>query len=118
MGIALIRRELSFVPCPNYRVLTSNDQLFIMRDFELLARMEAAYNLKSEDQSILTKIKRPFQEALHLIADPKQIRIMPCDQKNEFGYFLTIPKSADNQHFIHLDCDHAHMIATKLRCDW
>jgi hypothetical protein len=46
---------------------------------------------------------------------------MPCDQKSEFGYFLTIPASPTsptspkpNPHFIHLDSRQAHMIAFKL----
>ncbi|MDO8953579.1 MAG: hypothetical protein Q7V63_01865 [Gammaproteobacteria bacterium] len=116
-GIKLEHSNISFTPSPGHHILNSSDQLFIMRDLELLARLESAYNIQAEDQSILSKMSQPYKETRHLIADPKQIVLMPADSFDQYGYFLRIPKSeasADDIHYVHLDNNHAFMIATKL----
>ncbi|MGE3920360.1 MAG: hypothetical protein AB7F64_05365 [Gammaproteobacteria bacterium] len=115
-GILLHHHTLSFRPDKEYRTLTPMDQRFIMREFELLARLEGTYNIKSEDPSIYAKLQQPFKQLSHLIADPKKICTVPCDLEHEFGFFLVIPKTGHNNEpqYIHLDSNRTLLIATKL----
>ncbi len=116
ISIKLLSSYISFLYQPTYYLLKENDQPLIMRDLELLLRVELSYRSMPGDHDILVKTNKPFERAMHLIADPRQLKIVSCGRNGEFGYFLCVPKQVDQKvenHFIHLTPGQAYMIALK-----
>lgn len=120
IGIKLINHTVSFNDTSNEDcyLLTNQDQPFLMNEFELYLRVETTFIVKPEQCiDILSYESKPFEKALHMIADPRQIHAVHIKVENEnYGCYLEIPKQTDGKqehHYVHLTPGQAYLIATK-----
>lgn len=116
IGIQIKEAHIAFSKPLNYRLLTENDQAFMMCDLELLLRIETSYCITTGNNNILNLMEKPFQRATHLFAHPRQISVINCGNQGEFGYFLCMPRrvgQSSENHFIHLTAEQTLMIAVK-----
>ncbi len=113
-GINLSEWQFAFQPKPRHTLLTKADSNEILCDFELLQRLQTTYAQDEQNQNILVMYQQPFNEGEHLIAHPQRITLIPCEA-GTYGYMLAIVHhNQPEPHFVHLNSQQAHMIATKM----
>jgi hypothetical protein len=115
VSIAVQKFTLDFSPQPSFKLLDSSHQPLIMRDLNLRLRIQSTYK-NYNDLRVLSHTEKPFQAAMHLVADRNQLKIITCGPNGEFGYFLEVPRTLGTKtekYFVHLKPNQALALAIK-----